>query len=78
MIKEFSLFTDIKLSLKALKCVLINQLNHSKSNYLFAWDMEESRIFIERIEKVLESLEILFGDMLESQVMFAQIEIGDD
>ena len=66
-------FIDIKLSLKALRKALENQLRHSKENFLFAWDIGESRLFISHIEVVLKSMKDLFGDTLDNRIMFAEM-----
>ena len=72
-IKDFS---NIKLSLKALRMVLENQVAFSEMNYLFASDVGISLDFIKSINKTLELMDKLFGNMLDKQEVLCKIENG--
>ena len=60
-------FIDIKLSLKALKQVIKNQIAFSRVNYLMASDVDISIDSIKGLEYVLKKMEELFGTLEEQQ-----------
>ena len=78
LVKRIEDFTDIALSMSALKKALKKQLNHSKANFLFAPDIELSRIFIKNLEDTLKSMEDLFGDTLKETALIIEITGGKD
>lgn len=71
-------FTDIALSMSALKKALEKQLNHSRANFLFAPDIELSRVFIKNLEDTLKSIEDLFGNILKETPLIIEIDGGYD
>jgi len=72
-IKEF---TDIKLSLKALKQAIQNQINHSEKNYEKASDIQISIDFINNLKETIILMERLFGETLNNTIMLIVIEGG--
>jgi len=69
MIKSIKVidFTNIELSLKALKQVLINQVSYSEVNYVWASDVGLSLDFINNLKETLKLMEKLFGSLNEQQ-----------
>ena len=58
-------FDNIKLSLRALDICLINQIENSERNYLYASDIDISLEFIKSLKKTRKLMYDLFGNTLK-------------
>ena len=71
---EIKHFKDIKLSLRALRQTILNQINISKTYLYLASDIQESKDFINNLEKVLINMDNLFGCLLDTTIMLCRIK----
>ena len=71
---EITKFTNIKLSLRALRQAILNQINISKNYLYLASDIQESKDFVNNLEKVLINMDNLFGCLLDDTEMLCIIK----
>ena len=71
---EITKFTNIKLSLKALRQAILNQINISKNYLYLASDIQESKDSVNNLEKVLINMDNLFGNLLDDTIMLCRIK----
>ena len=71
---EITDFKNIKLSLRALRQAILNQINISKSYLYLASDIQESKVFVDNLEKILINMNNLFGCLLDDTIMLCRIK----